>query len=44
MGGVKFSNGNLNLKSIKEEEGKLWGTTERQSKVSETFCSISRSI
>jgi len=33
IGGVKFFYGNLNLKSVKEEEGKLWGTTERQSKV-----------
>jgi len=33
-GGVKFSLGDLNLKSIKEEEERIWGTTERQSRIS----------
>jgi len=41
MGGVEFSLGNLNLKSVKEEEERIWGTTERQSKVSLSVAPVS---
>ena len=44
MGGVKFSLGDLNLKSVKEEEERIWGTTENQSKVSLRIFPISSRV
>ncbi len=44
MGGVKFSTGDLNLKSVKEEEEKIWGSTKNQSKVSLKIFPISLKI
>ncbi len=44
MGGVKFSLGDLNLKSVKEEEERIWGTTERQSKVSLSIFPVSSRV
>lgn len=33
LGGVMFSSGSLNVKEIKKEEERIWGTTNMQSKV-----------
>ena len=43
-GGVEFSSGTLNVKEIKEEEEKIWGATDKQSKVAVSISSIDTRI
>jgi len=40
MGGVHYSLGNLDLKKISEEEKKIWGSTDKKSKVSLIVSSV----